>query len=73
LKEQYRHAKPILAMGAGVDLVDDVGLPSTLANGKPDPGLLLRRKEKVAKVLPELVKAIGRHRHHERELDPPPV
>jgi catalase len=73
LKDQYRHAKPILAIGAGADLIEDACLPSSLANGKPDPGLLLRRSEKTAKVHADLVKAIARHRHHERELDPPPV
>jgi catalase len=73
LKDQYRHAKPILALGAACDLVENAQIPATLPNGKPDPGLLLRREPVMKKVIPELVAAIARHRHHERELDPPEV
>jgi catalase len=74
LKDQYRHAKPILALGAGCDLVENAGIPAALPNGKPDPGLLARRKETAAaKALKDFVKAIARHRHHEREMDPPEV
>ena len=40
VKEQYRHCKPILVLGAGQDLVENAGVPLTLANGDPDPGLL---------------------------------
>jgi catalase len=73
LKDQYRHAKPILALGAGADLVENAGVPAMLPSGEPDPGMLVHRDESAAKVLPAFVKAIARHRHHERELDPPEV
>jgi catalase len=73
LKDQYRHAKPILALGAGADLVENAAIPAVLPSGKPDPGLLVRREGAVTRALPEFVKAIGRHRHHEREMDPPEV
>jgi len=73
LKDSYRHTKPILALGEACDLVESAGIPPTLAGGKPDPGLLLQRKGGVAKVLPDFVKAIARHRHPEREMDPPEV
>jgi len=71
LKDQYRHAKPILALGAGAALVENAGIPSMLPSGKPDPGVLVNEKE--AKALPAFIKAIARHRHHEREMDPPAV
>jgi catalase len=73
LKDQYRHAKPILALGAGADLVENAAVPAVLPSGEPDPGMLVRRDGKASKVLGEFVKAVGRHRHHEREQDPPEV
>jgi catalase len=40
IKDQYRHAKPILAIGAGRALVENAGVPAMLPSGDPDPGLL---------------------------------
>jgi catalase len=73
VKDQYRHAKPILALGAGTDLVENAGVPARLPGGGEDPGLLLFPDAEVKKALPRFVQAIARHRHHEREMDPPPV
>ncbi len=73
LKDQYRHAKPILALGAGADLVENAAIPAKLPSGEDDPGLLIYRDEPAAKVLSTFVAAIAKHRHHEREMDPPDV
>jgi catalase len=73
IKDQYRHAKPILALKEAADLVENAGISATLASGEPDPGLLVARDATAAKVLPDFVEAIARHRHHEREMDPPEV
>jgi catalase len=73
IKDQYRHAKPILALGAGADLVANAGVPVTLASGTSDPGMLIGQHASAKKALPDFIKAISRHRHHERELDPPKV
>ena len=73
IKDQYRHAKPILALGAGADLVENAGAPATLPSGAPDSGMLIGRRATVEKALPAFVKALARHRHHEREMDPPEV
>jgi catalase len=73
LQGQYRHAKPILGLGAGADLIENAGIPARLPSGKPDPGLIGGRDAKVKKVLADFVTAIARHRHHEREMDPPAV
>jgi catalase len=73
LKDQYRHAKPILALGEGAALVENAGVPAMLPSGKPDPGVLVAKKGEEAKALPAFAKAIARHRHHEREMDPPEV
>ena len=71
IKDQYRHAKPILALGEGADLVENAGAPATLPSGEPDPGMLIGRHATAAGALPDFVKAIAGHRHHEREMDPP--
>lgn len=73
LKDQYRHAKPILALGAGADLVENAGAPAMLPSGEPDPGMLVFRDKVPAKILASFVAAVARHRHHEREMDPPEV
>ncbi len=73
IKDQYRHAKPILAIGAGRALVENAGVPARLASGEPDPGLLRHEAGEAGAALPDFVEAIARHRHHERELDPPLV
>jgi len=71
LKDQYRHAKPILALGAGAALLEGAGVPGALPSGDPDPGLIIDTKKGIKEVLPRFIKAIARHRHHEREMDPP--
>jgi catalase len=74
IKDQYRHAKPILAVGAAAALVENAGVPRVLPSGKPDPGILIVGPEStLSDALPQFVKAIARHRHHEREMDPPAV
>ena len=35
VKEQYRHCKPILVLGAGQDLVENAGVPLTLGKRRP--------------------------------------
>jgi catalase len=74
LKDQYRHAKPILALGAGADLLENAGVPAALPSGKRDPGMLIFESgADGVKSLSAFIKALARHRHHEREMDPPAV
>jgi len=73
IKDQYRHAKPILALGAGADLVEGAGAPAALPSGAADPGMLVRRQGTADDVLGEFIAAIARHRHFERASDPPAV
>jgi catalase len=73
IKDQYRHAKPLLALKEAADLVENAGISATLPSGEPDPGVLVARDGEAERVLPDFVEAIARHRHHEREMDPPEV
>jgi len=73
IKDQYRHAKPILALGDGAELLEIAGVPALLPSGEKDPGMLVGQHEDAADALPDLIKALARHRHFERAQDPPPV
>jgi catalase len=73
VKEQYRHCKPILVLGAGQDLVENAGVPLTLSTGERDPGVLQFPDGHVEEALAKFIDAIAKHRHFDREMDPPRV
>ena len=73
IKDQYRHAKPILSLGAGTALVEKAGAAMVLPSGEKDPGMLGGRNAEAGQVLPQFLKAIAKHRHFERQMDPPAV
>jgi catalase len=62
LKDQYRHCKPILMLGAGQRVVEAAGVPT----GHGSDWALVRD-------LPAFVQAIGKHRNWDRATDPPGV
>ena len=69
---QYRHGKTILALGASGALLPMFGVPATLPSGAPDPGVLADIEDR-ADALARFLEAAARHRHPERETDPPAV
>src|SRR6185436_11281504 len=71
IKDQFRHCKTILALGASISLLDDAAIPMKLPSGKDDPGLFVGAASPV--MMKAFIAAIGRHRHPERETDPPAV
>ncbi len=75
IKDQYRHCKPILAVGAGCDLVANAGVPAKLINGDADPGLLLfpEKEKNDGDAISRFVDALAQHRHFARAMDPPAV
>ena len=72
LKDQYRHCKPILVLGAASALLEKAGIPLALPSGEPDPGLLTARADGKTTV-DAFIEALAKHRHFERETDPPLV
>ncbi len=72
IKDQYRHCKPLLALGAGGELLHRIGIPRALPTGGDDPGLIVGRGGD-ATVAGRFLKALAAHRHFERETDPPSV
>lgn len=71
VKDQYRHCKPILAVGAGQAVLAKAGVPTALPDGAPDPGLLMAAPGDVDPG--GFMAALAKHRHFERETDPPRV
>ena len=72
VKDTYRHCKTIVVLGDGQVLLDKAGIPPELPDGSADPGLVFDAKG--GKGLADaVVAAIARHRHFERETDPPRV
>ena len=71
IKDQYRHCKPILAAGASVQLLDACGIEASLPSGQPDPGLIVATDMSAA--TEDFITAIAKHRHFDRETDPPRV
>ncbi|HET7668908.1 MAG TPA: catalase, partial [Burkholderiales bacterium] len=73
VQNAYRHCKPLLAIGAGDALLDGAGASTNLPSGEPDPGVLSFAEGETAAALREFIAAIAKHRHFEREIDPPLV
>jgi catalase len=71
VKDQFRHCKPILAIGSGQDLLKKAGIPLALPDGGPDPGLILSSADGIDEE--GFVAALAKHRHFARETDPPRV
>ena len=69
LKDQYRHCKTILALGAGAQLLEQAGIHRELPDGRPDPGLLLA--DGTDSDVEAFVAALAKHRHFARDVDPP--
>lgn len=67
LREQYRHCKPILALGGGAALLTKAMIPTTLPDGSDDPALLIDGS------LEDFKQALASHRSFARETDPPMV
>ena len=72
IKEQYRHCKSILALGQGAELLDACGISPSLPNGDPDPGIIIGAGDAAASS-DAFIAAIAKHRHFNRETDPPRV
>jgi catalase len=73
IKDQYRHCKTILALGAAAALLQRAGIDQNLPSGEPDPGILLAPPGQTGPAVKRFIEAVGRHRHPERETDPPRV
>ncbi|MBV7535018.1 catalase [Duganella sp. sic0402] len=73
IKLQYRHGKPILALGGAVELLKAAKIPRRLPQGLPDPGVIIVTPADVAEGLACFTSVLAQHRVHARETDPPRV
>ena len=71
IKDQYRHGKTILALGASQALLTEAGIPLALPDGTPDPGLILADAAHVDTAAADFIASVAQHRHPARESDPP--
>lgn len=67
IKDQYRHGKAILVLPASATLLKAAGVSATLPSGEADPGVVSGGDVET------FIGAVARHRHPERETDPPQV
>ena len=70
VKEQFRHCKPMLVLGAVPALLASAGIESPSDSGFVDAtagGLAMKD------ALDAFMKAVGQHKHYDREKEPSPV
>jgi catalase len=69
VRDQYRHCKAILAVGAAQELLAEAGIMPDV----DDAALLVVEPPGVAKALKAFIAAVGKHRNWDRAMDPPPI
>jgi catalase len=70
VKDQYRHCKPILALGKGGSAwLDDVGVTAVEDGGVADNGIVINADVALTdSSLSAFLLALGRHRQLDREV-----
>ena len=71
IRDQFRHCKPILALGAGVELLRAAGLAPALAPDALAPGVFIETSAQAGAA--SLIAGLAGPRNFERETDPPKV
>lgn len=70
LELQYRHGKPLLALGSGVELLKAAKIPRRLPHGVQDPGVIEVESSDAAEGLESFIAALAGYRVYAREIDP---
>ena len=71
IKDQYRHCKPLLALGEGTGLLRACGIDEALPDGQEDRGVIVGGT--ATTTVDAFLEALAKHRHFDRETDPPRV
>jgi catalase len=73
IKDQFRHCKPILALGLSRELLAKAGLPVSMdkSHAQGGTGLILADSAQADEAIAAFITAMGVHRHFGREMDPP--
>ncbi|MES2482436.1 MAG: catalase [Pseudomonadota bacterium] len=72
MRDQYRHCKPMLVLGAASKLLRLLGIDAVLPDGSEDLSLIVAEGDE-ADAMERFVTAMKQHRNFERETDPPRV
>jgi catalase len=72
LKDQYRHCKTILALGASSLLLNKVGIVNQGSDNGEDPGLITVDSSEALDPA-AFIAALAKHRHPARDQDPPAI
>jgi catalase len=73
VRDQFRHDKPMLALGGGSVLFTAAGIPTTLPGGEADPGVIEAPAPDFIAALARFKEVLARHKVYERETDPPRI
>ena len=73
VRDQYRHCKPMLVLGEGINLLLNADIPLTLPTGEPDGTLIQAEGGEVVDSMVRFEQALAMHRQFLRESDPPVV
>ena len=73
LREQYRHGKPLLAVGSGVELLVSAWVALDMPDDTQDPGLIVVDGADSEAGLAMFKEVLAGHRVYGRETDPPRV
>ncbi len=73
VRQQYRHCKPLLAIGDGQQLLQAAGIPPALADGTPDLALWQADAGTLSGALTAFKQALAGHRDFHRERDAVPL
>jgi catalase len=73
IRDQFRHCKTILSIGASRALLAQAGLPASLqkAHAQGTSGLLFANADQADDATGAFIDGLARHRHFGREMDPP--
>ncbi len=73
IKDQYRHCKPILALGSAEALLEGAGAFPKLPSGEPDDACTVAPLKEVDRAIRQFIAALERHRNYDRETERPAV
>ncbi len=73
IRDQFRHCKTILALGASRRLLLKAGLPVSMdkSQAQGGTGLFIAEARDASQAVAAFIEALGKHRHFGREMDPP--
>jgi catalase len=73
IKDQYRHCKPMLILGAAAALLEKAGIPVNLPSEEKDPSIVGPDQTDLIKASKAFITAMTKHKEFRRETDPPMV